>query len=138
MALQHVTTLVSPLAVFLERKTKADKKFILNFNVYRNTHFQILNQAKVHYKQLMLPAIAPLAAMERIAVRFRLFPATRRLTDLHNICSIHEKFFADALVETGKLPDDTYLHYTESSYVFGAVDKQNPRIEIELYNVIQG
>jgi hypothetical protein len=41
-----------------------------------------------------------------------------------------DKFFADALVELGKLPDDNYLHVPEINFRMGAIDSSNPRVEI--------
>ena len=49
--------LLLPLAVTLPRKRKADCKFILNLNNYRNSHFQILNQAKQLYSGVVLASL---------------------------------------------------------------------------------
>lgn len=133
--MQLIAKLVSPLKVTLPRKIKNDRSWILNLNNYRNTHFQILNQAKHLYKDFMQEQIVILPSLQRIAVRFILFPRTQRMVDTSNVCSIHDKFFMDALVEAHKLPDDNYRHYVETGYKFGGIDKGNPRVDIEIYAV---
>lgn len=54
--------------------------------------------------------------------------------DTSNICCIVEKFFCDALVQEGKLADDNYLYVKQSTYLFGEIDKTNPRCDIVIRN----
>jgi len=125
----------SPLSVVLPRKTKKDKKFSLNLSIYRNTHHQILNQAKIAYKKVMTWQISKLPEFDRIRLKFILYPKTKRLTDIDNVCSIHAKFLLDSLVELGRIKDDNYLYVDEITFKFGAVDKENSRVEIEIHGV---
>ena len=124
-------TLISPLAV---PKTKT-KNFILNLNIYRNTHYQTLNKVKINYKTVMKNQIMKLPIFTKLSIEYTLYPKTKRLTDLENVISIHQKFFQDALVEFGRIEDDTYLHIVESIQRFGEVDKHNPRVEIHLFQI---
>ena len=128
-----IARVISPLAVMLPRKRTDDKRYALNLNIYRNTHFQILNQAKIIYKEEISNQLNLIPVCDKVGAKYILYPKTKRLTDIHNVCCIHEKFFMDALVESHKIPDDNYLHYVETGYSFGAVDKHNPRVEIEIY-----
>lgn len=121
----------SPLSVPLSK----NKKFIMNLNNYRNAHYQVLNNAKIAYKGAMADQIANMRRMVKVRVHYTLYPKTRRLTDIGNVVSIHKKFFEDALVEFGKLEDDNYKHITSSSESFGEVDKDNPRVEIEVFGI---
>jgi len=130
-----VATLNSPLRVFLPRKTMADKPYTLNFNIYRNTMHMILAEAKRLYGIQMAEAIATLPQLSKVAVRYTLFPATNRLTDISNVCVVHDKFFMDCLVKQSKLTDDNYNYCVEIGYKFGYVDKLNPRVEIEVYEL---
>ena len=116
-------------------KTKT-KDFILNLNVYRNTHYQTLNKVKINYKEAVKPQIAKLPKYGKIALVFTLYPKTRLLTDISNVCSIHDKFFCDALVEFGKIEDDNYKFVPEITYRIGHVDKENPRVEIEIKEIL--
>jgi hypothetical protein len=112
-----------------------DKSWILNLNTYRNTNRFTLNDVKILYKGMMQEQIAKLPELSKVAVRFILFPKSARKTDTPNVCSIHDKFFMDALVEAKKLPDDTFEHYVETGYKFGGIDRHNPRVAIEIYSV---
>jgi len=116
----------APLRVQQTKK----KMFTLNLNVYRNTHFQVLNKAKITYKEILREQIEKLPKMDRACIVYTLFPKTKRLCDISNILSIHDKFFCDSLVELGKLPDDNYHHLKKVIYLFGEIDKENPRVEI--------
>lgn len=112
-----------------------DKSWILNLNNYRNAPHFLLNDTKKLYKAHMRDQIDTLPPLQKVAVRFTLFPQTRRKTDTPNVCAIHDKYFMDALVEFGKLPNDTFEYYVETGYRFGQVDKHNPRVDIEIYSV---
>jgi len=126
---------VSPLSVVLPRKTKKDKNFILNLSIYRNTHYQILNQAKIYYKNAMKTQISGLPVFDKIKLTLVLYTKTKRLTDIDNVLSIHAKFLLDALVELGRLPDDNYLYVPEICFRFGGVDKENARVDVVINNI---
>jgi len=121
---------ISPLKVPVSKS----KFFILNINNYRNTHYHVLNKAKIAYKEHMYEQIKDIPVLSCVKIKYTLYPGTKRRTDTSNVLSIHDKFFADALVENGKLEDDNYLFVTGSEYLFGGVDKKNPRVEIEIYS----
>ena len=89
----------SPLRVPTSKK----RNFTLNLNQYRNTHFHVLNKAKVLYKEIITPQIASLSLFTRVKVIYTYYPPTKRRTDLGNVLSIHQKFFEDAFVEAGKI-----------------------------------
>jgi len=46
-----------PFSVVIPRKTKADKVFAMNLNIYRNSHHMTLNQAKVLWKDIVKDAV---------------------------------------------------------------------------------
>ena len=118
--------LIAPLRV---KKTKA-KLFSLNLNAYRNEHHMNLNKAKVTFKQEMEEQIRTLPKFNKVRLTYVMYPATKHLTDVGNVCSIVDKFFADALVELGKIPDDNYLYVPELAFRFGSIDREKPRVEI--------
>ena len=49
--------------------------------------------------------------------------------------SIVEKFTDDVLVEHGYLPDDSYKIIPAIDYRFGKIDKENPRVELEVKSI---
>ncbi len=123
--------LVSPLKVQQTHK----KMFTLGLNQYRNTHFRTLNTIKKRYKELMTPQILKLPVMDKVIMRYMLFPATKHLCDLDNKCSVIAKMLQDAIVELGKLPDDNYKHVIGVSMEFGGIDKNNPRCNIKIEEI---
>lgn len=118
----------------LEVQVSAKKKFILNLNNYRNTHFHVLNKSKVVYTEQVKSILASISTLkyDKIALSYTLYPKDRRRKDVSNICSIVDKYFSDALVEMGVIPDDDYEHVIGVQYLFGSIDKDNPRVEVEI------
>jgi len=108
------------------------KKFILNLNQYRNTHFRVLNYAKALYKNWMEKQIKKAKKCERILCVYKVYHSSKRNYDVGNVCCVHEKFFEDAFVELGKLPDDNRDYIPLVIYMRGGIDKDNPRVEIEV------
>jgi hypothetical protein len=118
--------------VNLPRK-KGDRVWILNLNSYRNTHFHVLNQAKVEWARTVIhsPVDGP-DCEPPYRFTYTVFPASNRKFDLSNVLSVVEKFTDDALIECGVIPDDSYKVIPCIDYRFGGVDKQFPRVELEI------
>lgn len=109
---------------------KGTRKFILNLNQYRNAHFHTTNPAKVKFKEVMQSQLVQLPCFEVIELTYRIFHRNKGRFDLCNPGAILDKFFCDALVEAGKLPDDDYTHLRRVEFIFGGVDPTNPRCEV--------
>ena len=110
-----------------------NKSFILNLNNYRNAHYHVLNKSKIAYKAHLKKQILLLPDYGvPIRIHYKLFPKTRRRTDIGNVLSIHQKYFEDALTEFGCIDDDNYLFVPATSQSFGEVDGNNPRVEISI------
>ena len=121
----------SPLAVYLPRVTKKDRKMILNKNNERNWHFIVNNQVKVAYKEAMESQLKPARVIEtRVFIALTYYKPTKRRSDRSNVLCIHEKFFCDALVEAGWLADDNYDIIIWTTYQGSELDRKNPRVEI--------
>ena len=104
------------------------KTFNLNLNVYRNTSFRELSSWKKLFSIEVEPLIKHLPTMNKIRIEYRLYPASARTMDVSNICCIVDKFFTDALVESGKIPDDSYKHLDQVLYTYGSVSQNNPHV----------
>jgi hypothetical protein len=117
-----------PLKIFVSKNSD----FSLNLNQYRNAHFQVLNKAKRNFESLAIGLIRGLPKLERCTLEYELFPGTAQLCDTNNICSIVDKFFSDALVEAGILPDDNYKYIFSSTFKFGRIDRENPRVDVTI------
>lgn len=127
-----------PLHIMIPRKTKADKKWILNLNNYRNTHYQVLSDAKIEYSKVVKKEIGGVdwKIIEKAKIIFEYYHGSKRRVDKSNPCSIIEKFACDALTDIGLWVDDDSEHIPITEYRWGGVDKNNPRCELiieELY-----
>lgn len=109
---------------------KKDKRFYVNLNIYRNAHHFTLNSAKVTFKEIIQNQIDRLPMLNRIKLHYRVFTPTNRKIDTMNVGSIADKFFCDALVESGKILDDDYNFVVYNGFEFGGIDKENPRVEV--------
>ena len=94
-----------------------------------------LNTVKKRYKEAIKDQIDKLPDYNKVTIHYKLFPKTKHLTDIGNVTAVHKKFFEDALVECGHLPDDNYNYVIGSSESFGHIDKDNPRVEITITEV---
>lgn len=119
---------ISPLKVLASKV----KYFILNLNQYRNTHYRVLNNCKINYKEAMRKQITASPKFKKVVCLYKVYAATKRSFDLGNVCSVHEKFFEDAFVELGKLEDDNIEFIPLVIYMGCGIDKENPRVEIEV------
>ncbi|MBU4317108.1 MAG: hypothetical protein KKF30_07520 [Proteobacteria bacterium] len=123
--------IILPLEVIIPRKTKEDKVFPLNLNIYRNTHYMTLNEAKelmLYEVEKRLPGGS--AGSPPYLFTYTIYPRTGRGFDLGNVCSIIQKFTDDALIHLGVIIDDNYKIVREINYRFGEIDKVNPRAEL--------
>lgn len=74
---------------------------------------------------------------EPVMITFAWFePDARR--DIDNVCAGGTKFILDALVETGRLCNDTREWVKGLAHIFPAPDKKNPRIRITIDEITGG
>jgi biotin synthase-related radical SAM superfamily protein len=121
------------LPLYIETGKKKVKRYYLNLNVYRNTHFTILNNIKKQYTDICIDNLKNTKQYNELFIQYKLFP--KKLCDVNNICCVVDKFFLDALVHAKKIPDDNCKVVKQTLFSFGEFDKINPRIEIELFDL---
>lgn len=134
--------IILPLSVAIPRKKVPDKVWTLNLNLYRNANFHLLNQAKTAWKDNLRCGLFEGYRPDReknltqiippYHFIYTVFPAARRSFDVSNVCSIVDKFTADALQELGIIENDNYKIIPMVTYRFGQIDKENPRVELEI------
>lgn len=127
--------IILPLKVVLPRKTKADKNVYINLNTYRNLHHRINNDVKQMFKNDRQKDLEGLKLKTPLRIKYTYYANSNRKSDLSNMCSIVDKFFCDALTYYGCIPDDNYEYVKEVLYVYGGVDKNNGRVEVEIEEV---
>lgn len=121
---------VAPLKV---NKSK-NKFFILNLNNYRNAYYQTLNTTKKDFCRVMNNRYPePIKAIPgQVKTIYTAYAGNRRAFDLPNVCSIVQKYFEDWLVGRGVLVDDSIKIIIECAYKYGGVDKDAPRVEVQI------
>ena len=126
--------IILPTFVELPRKTKKDKKWIINLNNYRNTHYQTLNNVKVKFAEDIKNQLNQIPPIKKpVKAVYTIFVPSERRMDLSNIIPVVRKFAEDAIVSAGILPDDNYTVIVENIDKFGGVDAKNPRVELVLH-----
>jgi hypothetical protein len=117
-----------PISVPVTKK----KKFYLNLNQYRNAHHFTLSRAKVNFHEIVAPIIKHLPRYDTVTFIYTLFTGSEQLVDTPNVCSIVDKFFSDVMVTCQKLEDDNRKIVLGSIYLYGGVDRFNPRCEVTM------
>jgi hypothetical protein len=123
-----IYTINCPLQVWIGPR----KKWIIGLNEYRKSNHFDLNRAKIAYLSAVRGEVIKMEPFKQCEVFFTVWRKDNRSFDIANICSVHEKFLMDALVTLGKIPDDDYLHVTKSTYMYGGIDKENPRVAVAI------
>lgn len=120
------------LPLHLQVGKRKIKNLPLNLNHYRNAHFMVLNNMKIAFKESIQEQLPDLKLTEPVKISYTLFPPTNRKLDISNVLSIVDKYFCDTLVELGILEDDNYEHLVHVEFLFGSIDKHNPRAEAHI------
>ena len=105
------------------------KNIPLNLNWYRNAHYTELNNIKLMFTEKVTPLIKHLPEMDLIRISYILYPRTRAVLDVANVCCIVDKFFCDTLTSAKIIPDDNHKTIKMVAFGYGEVDSSNPRVE---------
>lgn len=105
------------------------KKYSINLNSYRNRHYQVNNNLKIKFKELINNQIQGLL-FNKISIEYILFYS--RISDLWNRVSIIDKYFCDALIENKCILNDNVEYIKEIKAKVWWKDLKNPRIEINI------
>lgn len=110
------------------------KRHYLNLNKFRNNHFQLNNKMKIMYRDIVISKLLQHKNKQykKIALEFTYYKPTKAKRDRANILCIIEKYFCDAIVSIGMIPDDNDDHIKSSFYKSGGLDRENPRVEIKI------
>ena len=128
--------LILPLEGHMPRRRTVDKKFILNLNVYRNTHYRDLDKAKKAYAELVMGAFYDLGLRGKPKLEgplrfvYTVYPKNKQLFDIANVLSVVQKFTDDALIDLGIIEDDNYEIVREVDYRLGLVSYDDPHVEL--------
>lgn len=104
-----------------------NKRWALNLNNYRNSHYHALSDAKITFCSNLLilyPELRQIKA-NKLTVNYTIIPHNNQLFDTQNIVSIVDKFFLDALVNIGCIPDDNYTVVSHGEIRVADIEKTN-------------
>lgn len=118
------------------RIPKVKKPFALNLNTYRNAHYRLLNNAKIAFKTQLERSLPDIVICQKVRLEYTIFMPTKRGYDVANVGSILDKFTSDVLVECNILHDDNFNYVDSVCYKHGGIDKQHPRAELRVYEVL--
>lgn len=93
----------------------------VNLNVYRNLHHHHLNTQKKNFADEVKPLLRDKPRADRVWIHYTIYAPRNGRLDTMNVGSITDKYFSDAMVEAGKLPDDNQEHIVLSTFSFGGV-----------------
>lgn len=122
--------LTLPLFVLIPRKTKADKKAIINLNNYPHWHFITYNSIKKIFKELLKDQLDGRKFKGQVELTYILFKGSNRRADKMNVLAVQDKFFCDALTEYKCIEDDNDTVITEQHFKKTQTDIKNPRVEV--------
>jgi len=125
----------TPYALILPRKKGKDKRISINLNTYRNLHFQINNQCKRLYKELMREQLEGRIINTPVEITYQVFKPSKRSLDKMNVVSIASKYFLDAVTEYGCWDDDNDDNVKTEIILPTEIDRENPRIEITIKTI---
>ena len=128
--MDNIRFFVAPLKV---NKSKF-KYFLLNLNNYRNAHHMVLANTKIEFRNVMNHRYPePIKAIPgQVKTIYTVYAGSNHAFDIGNISSIVQKYFEDWLVGRGVLADDNIKIITECVYIYGGVDKDAPRVEVQV------
>lgn len=126
---------ITPYALVLPRKKGKDKRISINLNTYRNLHFQVNNQCKKMYKELMREQLEGKKIDTPVEITYQVFKPSKRSLDKMNVVSIASKYFLDAVTEYGCWEDDNDDNVKTEIILPTELDRDNPRIEITIKTI---
>lgn len=106
------------------------KQYYINFNTYNTWQFHLRNSIKQLYSRVVREQLIGITMSTPIKLTFIHYKHDHRKSDRANVCSIHEKFFCDALTTARCIPDDNDKYILETRYLSGGIDKGRGRVEI--------
>ena len=122
--------IISPLFVMLPRKSKEDKKVLLNMNTYRNLHHRTSNDAKKKYSKVLGEQLEGLTIQTPVEITYKVYKASNRVLDKMNVVSVVSKFLLDAITNYGCWEDDNDNYVKKETILPTELDRENPRVEI--------
>jgi len=124
-----------PIYYVQKFKTKKDKTWLVGDNAYRNWHYFLKNNVKQHYHDLVKNQVNDSKIAGQYTLLIDIYIKNVN-SDGSNIASRIEKFSLDALQECGVVVNDNSKYHVGTTWRFKGIDKENPRAEIQIVEVV--
>lgn len=114
------------------------KKTMVGMNGYRNWHFQTECKLKKHYHEIVFEQLKNFKSVKfcnKIKTKYRLFYKNEN-SDMMNVIAVIDKYILDALQLAKVISDDNVKNYVKCSIEIAECDKKNPRVEVEIEEMI--
>ena len=112
------------------------KKFLIGMNWMNTTHYRSRNNVKQDYHKRIGKALPDeVKVASPLCTHYRLYYKNKR-SDAPNIIAVVDKFLMDALQEHGVIEEDNVDHYVSSSWEVVEQDRDNPRVEVEIKEIV--
>ena len=129
------------LPLYIELWKIKKKKYYINLNNYRNWHYQVSNNIKKQFQNIVKEQIwlieknklKQLKNKNDISIIYQVYYWDLKKRDKGNIYSIFQKFFLDSLVVNNIIDDDNDNIIWDEIFKKPIYDKGNGRIEIEIF-----
>lgn len=119
----------------IKASPRGKKKYAINLNQYMNWHYQVKNNLKKNYKEIMRSQLEGIEIEAPVEVTYKVYKPSLRRMDKMNVVSITSKFLMDAISEFGCWEDDNDDVIKKETILPTELDRDNPRIEVEIKSI---
>lgn len=105
-----------------------NKRVSLNLNQYRNWHYLVNSKLKREFKADIQKNLN-FVIKGGVEIEYEYYAPDNRKRDLMNVIAVVDKYFQDALVETGCIEADDMSIVEKVTARYLGIDRKNPRIE---------
>lgn len=130
MAKSNKVSLVTPMYIELERKTKKNRRVAINMNFYGNVNHHINNEVKKRFKAIVSEQLKGVTIETPVNITYQVFKPSRRRLDKMNVIAVTSKYLLDAITELKCWEDDNDDYVKVETLLPTEYDKGNGRVEI--------
>ena len=135
MAEEDEYSIITPMYVELERKTKKNRRVAINMNSYGNVNHFINNQVKIKFKEVVEEQLKGITIKTPVNITYKVFKPSRRKLDKMNVIAVTSKYLLDAITELGCWEDDNDDYVKIEKLLPTEYDKGNGRVEILIKSI---
>lgn len=123
------------LPVYYSHKTKKGIETILvGLNKFLQMHYIPRNEMKKYYYSLIKSKLKNIRIDGKIKTHYTYY-YKNSTSDAGNVVAVIDKLFMDELQNSKVIKDDNVQHYIGSTWEVGGQDKDNPRVEIRIFQI---